>query len=86
MDDNKKSYTTDVGERYTYFISKLYKFIENNNIQEGTLSIFTISSPHPFAYHLAKCGECGFKTMVCNEIRRFYSNEEGEEDAEEEDF
>ena len=26
-----------VGEKYTYFISDHYKFIENNKIEEGTL-------------------------------------------------
>ena len=37
MGNNMCPYTFAVGEKYTYFISTHYKFIENDKIEEGTL-------------------------------------------------
>ena len=84
MDCDMKAYTIPVGERYTNFISKQFKFIENQKIiEEGTLLNSTNNSLDPFAYHLAKIGEGGFKTMECNQMHSFYPKEEGENDEDE---
>ena len=61
-----KAYTIVVGERYTYFISTLYKHIENDKIEVGTLSGLldsglrgslknTNNNLDAFAYNLQKC-------------------------------
>ena len=71
-------------EKYTYFISDHYKFIENKKIAEGTLLDSTNDSLDHFDdHHLAKCGEGAFKTMECNQIHSFYPNEEAEDDEQE---
>ena len=44
-----------VGEKYTYFISNHYKFIENDKIEEGTLLNGKNNNLDPFLYHLGKC-------------------------------
>ena len=37
MGNNMVPYTFAIGEKYTYFMSTDYKFIENNKIEEGAL-------------------------------------------------
>ena len=74
-----------VGEKYTNFSSDLYKFFENDRIQERILSNYAKDSVDPSDYHVLKCGEGVFITMECNQILSFYPSEEFEEDIEEED-
>ena len=50
-----------LGEKYTYFISKHYKFIENDKIEEGSLIKATNYNLDSFLYHLRKCGVDSFK-------------------------
>ena len=75
-----------IGEKYTYFISDHFNVIENERIEEGTLSNSTNDSLDPFDYHIAKCGEGAFKTMECNQIHNFYPNEDAEQNDDEEDI
>ena len=73
MDGDMKTYIIAVGDRYTYFISKHYNYIENDKIEECTLLGLldtersslnnTNINLDPFAYHLEKCGEDIFKQM-----------------------
>ena len=42
-------YTIAIGEKYTYFISIPYKFIENDEIEDGTLLNAINNSLVPFA-------------------------------------
>ena len=96
MRNNMIPYTFAVGEKYTYFISTHYKFIENDKMEQGTLLNATNDSLDPFDYHLEKCGIYSFKTLECSQIHTFYPhNEEGvenedddlvEEDEENEDL
>ena len=60
-----------VGEKYTYFIDKHYKFIENFEIDEGTLLNETNNNLGPYNYHLDKCGIDSFKTLECSQIQTF---------------
>ena len=46
-------------KKYTYFIAHLYKFIEKDKIEEGTLLI----SPDPIVYQIEKCGVDSFKKL-----------------------
>ena len=69
MCNNVIPYTFAVGEKYTYFISTHYKFIENDKIQEGTLLNSLNDSLDPYDYHLSKNGlRCLKKLLECNRI------------------
>ena len=59
------------GEKYRFFSSDHYKFIENNRIRERLLLVSTNDSLYPFDYHLAKCGGSAIKTLKCNQILSF---------------
>ena len=72
-------YTFAIGEKYTYFISTRYKFIENYKFEEGTLLNATNDSSDPFVYHLGKCGVDSFKTFEHGQVHTFYPHEEDEE-------
>ena len=62
-------YTFAVGEKYTYFISTHYKFIENDKIEEGTFLNPSNDSLDPYDYHLSKNGlDCFKKLLECNRI------------------
>ena len=80
MGNNMISKAIAVGEKYKYFISDHYEFLENFKIEEGTLLNSTNDSLEPFDYHLAKCGEGAFETMECNQIHTCFPDEEVEED------
>ena len=68
-----------IKEKYTYFILDIYKFFESERIEGGILLKSTKDSVDPFDQHMLNCGKGLFKTMECNQINRFYSNEEAEE-------
>ena len=84
MGNNMCPSTIAVGEKNTYFISDLYKFIENEKIDEGTFLNATNDNLNPFLHHLGKCGADSFKTIEHSEIHSFYldSEEEGEDEVE----
>ena len=54
MGKNMIPYTFAVGDRYTYFISTHYNFIEIGKIQEGTLLNLSNESMDPYDYQLSK--------------------------------
>ena len=56
---------------YTYFISDLYKFIENERSEGGTLLSYTNDIVDPYDDHVVNCVESAFKTMECNQIHNF---------------
>ena len=72
--------------KHRCFSSDLYKFIENETIEIGTLLNSTNSSLDPFGHHHSKYAEGAFKTMQCNQIHCFYPNEQAGKDDEEEDL
>ena len=76
MSNNMCPYAIIIRERYTYFITHHYKFIENSKIEEGTLLI----SPDPIAYHIEKCGLDSFKKLEHSPIHTCWPGHgEGEE-------
>ena len=75
-------YIFEIAEKYTYFLSTHYKFIENDKIEDGTLSSTTNSNLDPFDYHLEKRGENSFKTLEHTQSHCFYID--SEENAEDE--
>ena len=83
MGNNMVPYTFAIGEKYTYFISTHYKFIENDKIEEGTSLNATNDSLDPFDNHLEKCGIDSFKVLEHTQIHSFYLD--SEEDAEDGD-
>ena len=56
MGINMCLYAIMVGEKYTCFLSNLYKFIENDKIEKGILLNATNNNLDTFLYHLGKCG------------------------------
>ena len=87
MGNNMISYTFAVVEKYTYFISTQYKFIENDKIEKVTLLNATNDSLDPFDYHLEKCGIDSFKKLESSRIHIFYRHiEEDEEDEDDDDL
>ena len=54
MGNMMKPYSFAVGEKYTYFISTHYKFIEIDKIEEDTLLNLSSDSFDPFDYHVSK--------------------------------
>ena len=69
MGNNMIPYTSAIGEKYTYFISTHYKFIENDEIDEGRLLNPSSDSLDPYDYHLSKEGlDCLEKLLECNTI------------------
>ena len=69
MGNNMIPYTFAVGEGYTYFISTLYRFIENDKIEEGMLLNASNNSLDPYDYNLSKNGsDCFKKLLDCNRI------------------
>ena len=73
-----------MGEKYTYFLSSHYKFIENDKIEEGTFLNATNNCVDPFDYRLEKCGVDSFKTLEHIQIHTcwpsFGEHEENEDD------
>ena len=90
MGTNMVPYTFAIVEKYTYFISTHYKFIENDEIEEGTLLNATNDSSDPFDYRLEKCGIDSFKKLECSQFHTFYPHDEDddlvEENEEDEDL
>ena len=66
LGNNMMPTATAAEEKNIYFISELYKFIENEGIEEGTLIISKNVSVDPNDYQVVKCGEGVFKTLECN--------------------
>ena len=63
MGNNMVPYTFAVGEKYTYFLSSRYKFIQNDRIEDGTLLNATNNNLDPYVYHLEKCDIDAFKKL-----------------------
>ena len=61
--NNLIPYTFTVGDKYTYFLTSHYKFIENDKIEEGTFLNATNNSLDPYDYHVEKCGEDALKKL-----------------------
>ena len=82
MGNNMIPYTLAVGEKYTYFLSSHYKFIENDRIEQGTLLNATNNSLNPYDYHVEKCGKNAFKKLEHTQIHTFWPGfeEHGNED------
>ena len=85
MDNNLCPYTFAIGDKYTYFKSTRYNFIENDKIEERTLLNATNDSLDPFDYHLGKSGVDSFKTIEHSQFHSFYphieEDTEGEDDV-----
>ena len=90
MGNNMTPYTFAVGEKFTYFVSTHYKFIENGKIQEGMLLNSSNDSLDPYNYHLSKNGlDCFKKLIDCDRIHTYWlSMESGgmEEIIEDEEY
>ena len=69
--NNMCPYTFAIGEKYTYFLSIRYKFIEHDKIEQGTSLNATNNSFDPFVYHLGKCGVVSSKTLERNQFHTF---------------
>ena len=63
MVSNITPYTFAIVDKYIYFISTRYNYIENDEVEEGTLLNATNDSLDPFDYHLEKCGIHSFKKL-----------------------
>ena len=62
-------YTFGLGEKYTYFMSTHYKFIENDKFEDDLLLNTTTGSLCSFDYHLNKNGlGCFKKLLECSRI------------------
>ena len=86
MGNNMIPYAIMIGERYTYFLYNRYKFIKNDEIEEGTLLNATNTSLDPYDYHLEKCGIDSFKKLERNLIHTFcFGHGEDIENEENED-
>ena len=72
MGNNMTPYVLAEGTRYTYFISQHYKFIENDEIEEGTLLNSSDDSLDPYDNHLRKNGLDCFKKLL--EFNRIHSS------------
>ena len=60
--NNMTPYTFALGEKYTYFLSSHYKFIENDEIEEGTFLNATNNSLDQYDYHVENCGKLLLKS------------------------
>ena len=56
-------YTIVVGKKITYFSSFLYKFFQNDKIEEATLLNASNNSLDPCDFHVEKCGEDVLKKL-----------------------
>ena len=86
MCDNMIPFTSVVGEKYTYFISTHYIFIENNKIEGGTLLNATNDNSDPSENHLEKSGLKSFKKLECSQIHLFYPHDEQDVENEDKDL
>ena len=82
MGNNMCLYADMIGEQYTSFTDHLYKFIENDKIEEGTLLNATNNNLDPFFHHLGRCGVGSFKTLEQSQIHTFYPHDEEDEENE----
>ena len=87
MGNNMVPYTFAIGEKYTYFISTHYQFIENDKIEDGILLNVSNNSLDPYDYHLSKSGlDCFKKLLECKRIHSSWlSMESGDIDVIDED-
>ena len=63
MGNNMIPHAIMIGEKHTYFLYHPYKFIENDEILEGTLLNASRSSLDPYDYHIGRCGVDSFKKL-----------------------
>ena len=73
-------YAILVGEKYTFFISYHYRFIENEKIEEGTLLKATNINLDPLLYHLGKCGVDSFKKLERSQIHSCWPHDDEEDE------
>ena len=90
MGNNMISYAFIVGEKYTYFLYHRYKFIENDQIEEGTLLNATNNNLDPYEYHVEKSGIDASKKLKNELIHTSWpghrdGDEEVEDDSDVED-
>ena len=71
MGNNMVPYAIILGDKDTYLLHHRYKFIENDKIEEGTLSNATNGSIDPFDYHVEKCGVDSFERLERSPIQTF---------------
>ena len=80
MGNNKIPTAIAVGEKYTHFISDLYKFNEINKIEEGALLSSTNEDVDSYDYHVLKGGDNIFSEMRVEIIHSFYKNDDKDEE------
>ena len=80
MGNNMIPYTFEIGEKYIYFISYHYKFIENDKIEEGTFLSATNNNLDPFLYHLGKRGVDSFKMLERSQIHSCWPHDDQEDE------
>ena len=86
------SYTFEVGEKDTYFLSSHYKFNQSDRIDDRTLLNASNDSLDPYDYHVEKCGKDAFKKLEHTQIHTCWpgfgehEHEEKEDDEENEDL
>ena len=82
--NNMIPYAFAVWEKYTYFLSSHYKFIEIDKIEDGTFLNATNNSLDRYDYHVEKCGKHAFKKLKHIQIQTgwpgFGEHEENEDD------
>ena len=90
MGNNMIPYTFAVGEKYTYFLSSHYKFIQNEKMEDGTLLNASNNSLDPYDYQVEKCGEGVLKKLEHTQIHTcwpgFGEHEQNEDDEGNEDL
>ena len=86
MGNNMTPYNFAIGEKYTYFISTHYKYIESDKIEGRTLLIATNDSLDPFDYHLGKCGVDSCKTLEHSQIHTCWPRNDEDEEDEDDDL
>ena len=72
------------GEKYKYFFSTHYKYLEIDKIEQGTFLNATNNSLDPYDYQVEKCGKDAFKKLEHIQIHNcwlgFGEDEENEDD------
>ena len=74
--NNMVVYAIAVGKKYLYFLSDLYKFVENGKSEEGALLNIIANSLDLFDYHVLKCDENAFTEINYEELHTFYTDDD----------
>ena len=78
-------YALVIGEKYTYFLYNRYKFIKNDNIEEGSLLNATNYDLDLYNYHVQKCGVGSYKKLDRSLIHTCWPDQEEDDDLVEEE-